>query len=309
MMPSSSLPKSLSSPTATRALNNVPMAALLMIIGSVCFVTVAALVKLACREATPMQAVLYRSFFSSLPTLLAMRLGHISVFSRKWRLLFLRGFIGFCALYCYLWSVAHIYLSDVLALQQMSPIFVALLSIKLLGEMPRRSHLLFTGICLLGAVLVIRPTRGLASLDSSVALLSALFSSGAYVAVSALTKTEHTLRIVLWFSMVSSVLSIPFVLPAWRWLSLSANLFLILAGLTAALAQTLMTAAYRRAPAHLSSAFSYFTVPTAYLVGLLFWGEKPDSLAHLGIALIVIGGVIIVLSVGFHRSRSSSSCG
>jgi drug/metabolite transporter (DMT)-like permease len=179
----------------------------------------------------------------------------------------------------------------------MAPVFVAFLAAGLLGERPRVLHYALGALCLAGALLVVRPSQGLASLSNSVALVSALFSSGAYVAVRALTRTEPTPRIVLWFSGVAALLAVPFVLPGWHVLSLRANLLLVGAGLMAAAAQLLMTASYRRAPAHLAAAFSYASVPFAYLAGLLWWGERPDMVANLGILLIVLGGVAIVVWV------------
>jgi drug/metabolite transporter (DMT)-like permease len=274
-----------------------------MIVGSAFFVGLAALVKRASDEASAMQAVLYRSVFSAVPILAVMAARRIPVPSRtRPRLLLLRGLAGFLALFFYLWAVSHIHLADTLALQQLSPIFVAFLSVVLLRERPRRSHYALAAVCLTGALLVVRPSRGLASLDSAAALVSALFSSAAYVTVRALTRTEPTERIVVWFSFVAAALSLPFVVADWRPLSLRSHLLLIGAGLMAAAAQTMMTASYRRAPAHIASAFSYASVPLAYLVGLLFWHEKPDALANIGIALIVAGGVTLVAT-----SRKSPS--
>ena len=62
----------------TRPGDNVGVAALLQLVGSLLFVGLAALVKLAGDEATPMQAVLYRSVFSMLPLLLEMARRRIS---------------------------------------------------------------------------------------------------------------------------------------------------------------------------------------------------------------------------------------
>lgn len=290
------------SSTETEQRENILAAAGLMVLGAAFFVALATMVKAASDEATPMQAVLYRSLFSALPLLAMMRVQGIEIRGSNWKLLLVRGLLGFMALYCYLWSIAHIHLADVLALQQMNPILVAFLSVWLLHERPRKVHYGLAAICILGALLVIRPTRGLASLASSVALLSAIFSSGAYVAVRALTRTEATPRIVLWFSLVATLLSLPFVLPNWQPLSLRSHLLLIGAGLVAIAAQTLMTMSYRRAPAHLASAFSYASVPLAYLAGLVFWGEEPDWVSNVGIGLIVVGGVAIVVLVRPTRS-------
>ncbi len=276
---------------------SVARAAGLMVVASFFFVGVAALVKAASHECTAMQAVLYRGVFSGLPLLVVMGARAMPVGSPRWRLLALRGAIGFAALFCYLWGVTHIPLADVLALQQLSPVLVALLAVFLLGERPAPRHWLLVGLCVGGALLVIRPTRGLVALPSLVAVMSAFFSAGAYVAVRALTRTESNLRIVIWFSGASALLALPAALPDWRWLSTESHLLLVGAGVTAAFAQTLMTAAYRAAPAHIASAFSYASVPMAYLAGLLVWDERPDLLSHLGILLIIAAGVALLLLV------------
>lgn len=244
-----------------------------------------------------MQAVLYRSVFAGLIFWGVMGVRRIPVTSRRWPLLLVRGGVGFCAISFYVWAISHARLADALALQQMSPLFVALLSIPLLRERPRPLHFAMAALCLAGALMVIQPTRGVASLGAAAALVSAILSSGAYIATRALTRTESTPRIVLWFSVISALFSLPFVIPGWTWLSWPSNLLLVGAGFFGAGAQGLMTAAYRRAEAHITAAFSYANVPLAYLIGLVFWGEQPNLWAGIGILLIAVGGVIIVISM------------
>lgn len=271
-------------------------AALLMLVGCFFFVAVASLVKLATTEASSMQAAFYRSVFSLIPLACVMRFQSISLGSFRWPLLVARGMIGFVALSLYLWAITQIHLADVLSLQQLSPIFVALLSILFLKEKPKLVHYALTGICLLGALLIIRPIGGAISLGSIAALSCSIVSSGAYVMVRVLSRTEPSLRIVAWFSLVAAIGSMPWMLFDWRPLSLRAHLLLIGSGLLAAIAQMLMTASYKRAQAHFASAFSYASVPIAYLSGLLFWEEQPDSISLIGIVCIVGGGVALVLS-------------
>ncbi len=276
----------------------MPLAALYQLLSTAFMVAVASLVKLAGSSATPMQAVLYRSVFSLPPIGALMIRQRISPRSASYRLLVVRGVVGFAALTCYFFAVARTELANVMALQQLAPMFVAFLAVWLLGERPRHLHYLLGGICLLGALLVVQPGRGLVSLGSALAGGSAIFSALAYVSVRALTRTEPSIRIVFWFSSVAALLSAPVTLLAgWRWPTPRANLLLIAAGLLAAGMQGFMTAAYRRAPAHVVAAFSYSTIPLGYLSGIVFWGERPDPLAHLGIALVVLGGVWLVSSL------------
>jgi drug/metabolite transporter (DMT)-like permease len=263
-----------------------------MVGGSAAFAVMGAFVKAASDEATAMQAVLYRSLFSAVPLLLLLRMRGLQVRSPRWRMLLVRGGIGFLALYLFLWSLSHLRMADVIALQQTSPIFVALLSMLLLRERPRAWYFALVAVCLAGALLVVQPTRGLASAASAVPLVSAMLASLAYVSVRSLTATEPSLRIVTWFVLVSAVVSLPLCIADWRWLSLRANVLLGGAGLLATFGQLLMTAAYRRAPAWVVSAFSYSSVPLGWLIAVLVWREQPDAVAAAGILLIVLGGVL-----------------
>lgn len=272
----------------------MPLAALMMLGGTSLFVVLGALVKEVSDEATPMQAVLYRSFFSALPLLVLMKARGISAWSPRWRVLLVRGAAGFAALYCYMWALGNLRLADVQALQQTSPVIVALLSIVVLRERPKAWFYPLAVVCLLGAMLVIRPTRGMLSLPSAVPLLSAFFSAVAYVSVSSLSRTESSIRIVAWFVAVATIGSLPFCIADWRWLSLRANLLLGAAGLMATAGQLLMTSAYKRGPAWIVAAFAYFSVPLAWLLGIVVWGERPDLIANLGILLIAAAGVTLV---------------
>jgi drug/metabolite transporter (DMT)-like permease len=287
-------------PEAPPPAENIALAALYQLVAATALVVLASFVKLAGSEATPMQAVLYRSIFSLPPLVWALRRRRVPVLSRRWRLLTLRGLAGTAALFCYFYTIAHIQLANALALQQLAPIFVAFLSVWLLRERPGLLHWGLALVCLAGALLIVRPNRGLVCLPALVGLLSAFFSSLAYVGVRALTTSEPTARIVLWFSTIGALVALPVTLPGWRWPSPRAQLLLGVAGLLASVSQGAMTAAYRRAPAHVAAAFNYANVPMAYLSGLLLWGEQPDWLAHVGIAMILAAGIALVMIL---RSR------
>ncbi len=276
-----------------RSGQNVPVAAAMMVAGTGFFAVLGALVKAASDEATPMQAVLYRSIFSGLPLAAWMGMRGISLWSPRWRLLLIRAGAGFAALFLYMWGLSHLPLADVVSLQQTAPVFVAGLSIVLLRERPRAWFYPLAGLCLIGAMLVIRPTRGMLSAPSAVPLLSAVFSAFAYVSVRSLTRTEPSIRIVAWFVAVSTVGALPFCVADWRWLSWRGNLLLASAGLMATGGQLLMTAAYKRAPAWIVGAFAYASVPLGWLLGIAFWGEQPDAVAGVGIAIIVGVGVLM----------------
>jgi drug/metabolite transporter (DMT)-like permease len=82
-----------------------------------------------------------------------------------------------------------------------------------------------------------------------------------------------------------------FLMLPWIWPQPLDFLAMAVCGAIAAAALTLLTQAYRVAPAALVAPFEYSFMFWALLWGWLFWGDLPDPLAWLGIAVIIGAGL------------------
>ena len=58
---------------------------------------------------------------------------------------------------------------------------------------------------------------------------------------------------------------------------------------------TLMTQAFRLAPAAIVAPFDYTGIVWATALGWIFWREIPDAAAFLGAAIIVGSGIFVLL--------------
>ena len=58
---------------------------------------------------------------------------------------------------------------------------------------------------------------------------------------------------------------------------------------------TMMTQAFRFAPAAVVAPFDYTALLWATLIGWQVWGEIPDTLTYVGAAIIVASGIYIVV--------------
>ena len=76
-------------------------------------------------------------------------------------------------------------------------------------------------------------------------------------------------------------------------------MFMILAGLAAAMGQFAITSAYKYAPAKSLSVFDYMQVVFATLWGLLFLGEVPVPLSIVGYVIII--GVAFMRWINAHK--------
>ena len=82
-------------------------------------------------------------------------------------------------------------------------------------------------------------------------------------------------------------------------------LFLVLLGLLAGLGHWMLISAFLMAPASLIAPFTYLQMIWATLYGYLVFGQLPDGISAIGMAVIVASGVALVL----HERRRAASFG
>lgn len=202
--------------------------------------------------------------------------------------LFGRCFFGTLGLLCNFYAIGKLNLPDANMLNKLSPFFAILFSIFILREYPKKVDILSVLAAFIGAVFVVRPTAGIASLPSLAGVLGGLGAGAAYTFVRQMSrKGERGPEIVMFFSAFTCVCAIPFFAFNFQPMSAKQWLFLLLAGCAAAGGQLSITAAYRHAPAKEISVFDYSQIVYAALWGFLIFGEIPDALSFVGYAIII----------------------
>ena len=195
------------------------------------------------------------------------------------------GFIGMIANF---WAIDHIGIADANMLNKLSPFFAILMSMLVLREYPKRVDILSVVVAFIGAVFVVRPGAGLASLPALVGVLGGLGAGTAYTFVRQMTqKGERGTEIVMVFSLFTCVMSVPFFLISYQPMTAMQWVYLLLAGCAAAGGQLSITAAYRHAPAKEISVFDYSQIVYAALWGFFLFGEIPDAMSIVGYVIII----------------------
>ena len=273
--------------------DGLPQAVTFMLASAACFAVMGALVK-----ATGDLPVHEKVFFRNLVTL-AVTVG-MAVKRREnpfgptqhLPLLLVRSLAGLCGVFLYFYAIGHLNLADAALLNKISPFFVTIFAAFWLGE--RLTGRVGVGLALafLGAVLVLQPTFQIEPLPALAGLGSALAAGLAYTIVRRLKGKERPFRIVFYFSLISTLATVPLlvvdhVMPtAWQWV------WLLGTGLAAAGGQVFLTLAYHRAPAAQISIWSYNHVLFSLLIGFAVWGERPDVLTYVGGTLIVMAALL-----------------
>ncbi len=153
-----------------------------------------------------------------------------------------------------------------------------------------------------GVALVLQPTFARDQLPWGLAgLASGMLAAMAYLQVTALGRAgEPEIRVVFYFSLAGVVaaglLSLFTPTPARPQGHGLYDLGLLLAvGLSATLAQVLMTAAYARGKMLANASLNYSGIVFSALLGWLVFDEAPGWLALLGMLLIVGAGLTATL--------------
>jgi len=219
----------------------------------------------------------------------------------------LRGILIASATLMFFSSLGKLPLADAISIFFVEPFILTLLSVVLLGEKIgwRRLAAVFIGFC--GAMIVIRPSyqvfgltallpAGAACAFSFYIILSRrLVDEGSAIAMQFYAGVFGclTLSLALLFGMDSGIAILTPVTPTleqWIWLGAL--------GCIATSGHMLIVLAMRRIGVGLIAPFQYLEIIGSVILGLMFFGDFPDPMTWLGIAIIVSAGLYV-----FHRER------
>lgn len=260
------------------------------------------------------QVVLIRSLIA-----MALFLLLIMPFTGGWRVFrtsrlgmnLLRGGCVVFANLTFFLGLSEIPLADGVAIFFVSPLLITVLSVIFLRETvgPWR----WAAVCLglLGVVIMVRPGTG----AFQPAALLPLAAACGYAALSILTRkisaTESAATMSAYIQIVFIIVcaisglilgdgkfagaerpALDFLFRAWPALDLSDWWLFVLIGTGSCFGGFLISQAYRLGEAGFVAPFEYVAMPISVVTGYLVFGDLPDSLGWVGIALIVGAGLL-----------------
>ena len=213
-------------------------------------------------------------------------------------ILLMRAVFGSIGLFCNFYALDHLVLSDASILNKLAPFFTLILSALFLKEKTNWKQFLFVSLAFVGMLFVVRPEMHFSeSMVASVVGVIGGFGAGtAYACVRALGKRGMpSSEIVFGFSLVSTIVAIPFVIIDHAPMSSLQIFYLSMASVSATIGQFGITLAYKEAPSKEISIFEYFTVVFSALWGILFLGQIPYWTSIIGYAIIFISAYLLFL--------------
>ena len=270
------------------------IAVLWMIFGSVCFGTMNALVKWTAFHADVWMIIMVRSAVIALAVAIFAASRGLSLKVSDKRKMLLRCVVGLTAMILYFTALGRIPIGQAVTLQYTAPLFVALLSGRVIRERVEPMVALLVGSAFAGIVLIVSPDLSSIDSDALLALGSGFFAAMAYMYVRELRNTDSASSVVFWFAAFSVVGSTFQALPDVAGLEWKTVAALIGIGIGAGGGQVGITMAYHRANAAWVSAFSYLTVIVATFYGFTLFNETLGASDWLGGLLIVGSGIALI---------------
>ena len=286
------------------------------------FTLMAACIK-AGREVVPTgEAVFFRSFFALPPILIwaAMQGRLAEAFQVNDRFAHLnRGLIGVAAMGCSFAALGLLPLPEAIAIGYAAPLIATALAALMLGERVRAFRWTAVIVGLAGVLVMLWPrltvlTSGEFSdreaLGAWIALLAAALVALVMIHIRRLTRTETTLSIVFWFTVISTVASLTTVPFGWVWPDALTLVLLVSAGLLGGVAQIFMTESYRHADASTLAPMEYSSMVYGLAIGYVIFAEVPGPWVLIGASIVISAGVLIIWrerQLGLDRDRARAA--
>lgn len=206
----------------------------------------------------------------------------------------LRTLFGLTGVICNFYCVDHMILADASVLNKLSPFFAILFSFIIIKEKPRVYQWIFVFGAFVGSVFVIKPSFSNADfLPGLIGFAGGACAGIAYAFVRKLgTMGVKSSTIVFFFSFCSTIVLLPLMIINYQHMEIIQWIYLLFAGLSAAVAQICITNAYSFAPAKEISIYDYTQIIFSSILGLIIFLQVPDILSIIGYIVIVIMAIL-----------------
>lgn len=273
------------------------------VFAGLCFVIQDAGIKWLSAEVAVLQLLFLRSLFALGFLLVSTPLTGEKIrirVKRPW-LLALRSGINVFSWILFFSGLKYLPLATAVALFFSFPLFLAVISVPLLGEKVGIRRALAIVVGFVGVLLITNPSSGL-----SIPALLMLGAALCWAVVAGMTRIlgeDENTSTILFNALLGFVIIL--ALPQfWIWQSIGMHEYLLVTATAffGAIAQFGVTKAYAIASPSLIAPFEYTSLIWAAAFGYLVWGDIPDLYAISGTILIIASGIYII-----HRETVNAS--
>ena len=212
-----------------------------------------------------------------------------------------RGLTVACATMLFFSTLGYLPLAEATAINFLAPLLTLSIAPYLLKEKPSRVRWTAACVAFIGVLIVVRPGGGLHPVGTLLGLATACTMCVQHISTRKIAG-DDPLTSLIWTGALGTLLTTPLLLlqadsitAVLSSLSVAHWALLASAGFTGMLGHLLQIVAYRNAPASTLAPFIYLQILSAAGLGWLVWGQFPDRMTWIGIAVICSSGVAIAV--------------
>ncbi len=261
-----------------------------MLLATASFAVMTMLVRVAGRSLDPLFLVWIRGLLGFCILWPYLYLRQISILGTHRAMLLIRAAVGCVGVCLVFFSAKWIPVSDAVSLFMTSALYVPFVAAVFLKEHLHWHTVKLASLGFLGMLLIVQP--GFAEINRGIfyGLAAGVVHAFVYTTLRGLSSREHSLTVVGYFLGGSALFTTPWVAFPTT-LPQPATLFIILGiVISGFLGQIFLTRAYAHAPAARVTPYIYGEVVFAALLGWYFLSEIPNLPATVGMALICASG-------------------
>ena len=293
-------------PVAPRTAAHIPAAAIGLIVGAVlCFSILDGIVKSLVPRYPVALLVWVRYCVQALAMLVwfGPGMGFGLVRTSSMRLQAVRAVILVVSSVLFVNALRSLPLADATAINYSTPTVVILLAVLFLHEKMTLPRAAFVVAGIIGMTLIVRPG---AEIFRGASLL-AVAAAACYASFQILTRklAHEDSRVLLFYPALAGAVFMPLLVP---WSSLPSSFpwqdlaLIVTGGLFGTVGHFLFILAFQRAPASGLTPFTYLQLVWATLVGWIGFGDLPDELTVIGMAVIAGSGLLLA----WHERRQAT---
>ena len=200
-------------------------------------------------------------------------------------------------------AMARIPVSEVTAIGYITPIFVSIAAFIFLKEKFSISIIGALAICMIGMIIIIKPTPGGIATGQLSMVIATLFFAASYILAKKLSSTESTLEILVALNFIVTITLAPFAVVFWVTPSLQEVLFLSIVALFATAGHFTMTMALKLAPITITQPISYVQIVWASCIGFIFFGETISLWFTIGASLIILSSLYVTYTSSSKKNK------
>lgn len=256
-------------------------------------------IRIASEQIDVLEVVFFRNLFGTLVLVpLLFKHGLEPLKTKRPGMLLWRAVLNAGAMSLFFSALAIAPLAEVTALSFLGPIFATMFAVLIFREKVGYHRWFAIALGFIGALIILRP--GLVEIDqgSLMVLVASILWAGALIVIKALSKTESSLTITFYMTIMMTPLTLIPAIFVWTWPEGTTWLWLLSIGAIGTIAQYCMTESLRLGETHVVMPMDYTRLVWLAVMGWIWFQEIPDLYT-------IVGGIVIATSASYIAWRES----